>query len=273
MFISKAFHHKFVDGEVGIEIEVEGTNLPTRIKGWDVKQDGSLRGESYEYVLTNPIRRDEVVKYLNRIGTEYAMNESRVYDTGRAGIHIHLNMNDYTITQTFNTILLYYLFEDCLVHWCGKARVGNLFCLRLKDAEGLSYFIEEALTNNLQVLNTDSIRYASLNMKSLSRFGSLEFRAMKSTAVSDDISEWISMLLTVKDAALKFKSPLDIYNKFYELGGDYIADVVWESHSDMFKKHPTFLEEMQRVLDITAIAVNTTDWAKLNFVDEPSCDC
>lgn len=43
-------------GDVGIEIEVEGKNLPKHFeKYWRVEADGSLRGEdNAEYVLEKP---------------------------------------------------------------------------------------------------------------------------------------------------------------------------------------------------------------------------
>ena len=54
-------------GEIGIEVEVEGRGLPNAVTGWNVVPDGSLRGESAEYVLRQPVPRDKYEDTLNNL--------------------------------------------------------------------------------------------------------------------------------------------------------------------------------------------------------------
>ena len=56
---------KRTDGDVGIEIEVEGRRLPITEKYWRMEKDGSLRGpENMEYVLDRPMSLKDAKKAL-----------------------------------------------------------------------------------------------------------------------------------------------------------------------------------------------------------------
>jgi len=70
----KAFPHKLEhlkqDGEIGLEIECEGTKLfDSPISWWQTHEDGSLRAvegqRPIEYVLRKPIPRGDVPKALS----------------------------------------------------------------------------------------------------------------------------------------------------------------------------------------------------------------
>lgn len=214
--------------EVGVEIEVEGCRLPGQAPmGWRVEYDGSLRGEAYEYVLRKPVPRNKVELLLDRLALKFKEAGSEVYDTGRAGVHVHINIRDLSRIQLYNFICLYLIFEDVLVEYCGKDRVGNLFCLRVRDAEFLLTMLEESIVReSLSVLHTDSIRYAALNCKAICEYGSLEFRAMRSTMDKEVLLNWVNLLLRLKDMSKLFTDPQDIVSTMSWEGGDAFAKKV-----------------------------------------------
>ena len=125
-----------IDGDFGIEIEVEGENLPTiRSNNWHTEKDGSLRGESNEYIITKPIKIDEVreaIEYLNK-----RLDKSVLNFSFRTSVHIHMNMLECTHEEILNTVYTYLLIEEPLIKFCGKERKANRFCLRLQDADGI----------------------------------------------------------------------------------------------------------------------------------------
>lgn len=217
------------DREVGIEIEVEGSNLPiVRDELWRTEHDGSLRYESYEYVLNEPVPRDKVKISLLKLKKRLLLKKSEIYDSGRAGVHIHVNIRDLTRPQLYNFICLYLIFEDVLVDYCGESRVGNLFCLRAKDAEYLTdLLISSARNKELRELHTDNIRYASINCKAICQYGSLEFRAMRSTVDLKVLNNWVEMLLCLKDAAKTYENPQDIVGCMSAYGGKGFADHIF----------------------------------------------
>lgn len=222
--------------EIGVEIEIEGNRLPQNAPmGWRVEYDGSLRGESYEYVFTTPVPRKNVSTLLTRLSDKFKEMNSEVYDTGRAGVHVHVNIRDLTRNQLFNFICLYLIFEDVLVDFCGKDRVGNLFCLRVKDAEYLIEMLEAAIeTDNLKVLYTDKIRYAAINCKAICQYGSLEFRAMRSTMDTDVLNSWVEILLRLKDSSKMFTDPQDIVSTMSWEGGEGFANKIFGTMLSFF---------------------------------------
>ena len=205
-----------VEGEVGIEIEVEGTGVmeckPTG--NWRQEHDGSLRGDSAEFVLKNPVKREQVRRHL--LNFKRIIRTAKVQDPAkRAGIHVHINMQDREFREVAQFITLYMIFEPILIRWCGADRVGNLFCLSTSDAsEPLGIIRDVIQEKSLRKLATDQIRYASLNLKALVVYGSLEFRSMRSTTNVDDIEQWVNILLALKDEAAQYNAPHEIIERF-----------------------------------------------------------
>lgn len=216
--VAARFHAgQMIEGEVGIEVELEGENLPTNIpklssqskKHWTVTNDGSLRGDAYEYVLAAPVVRKEVDEALDQLYRK--LDSATLLDSGRAGVHVHINVREMTMTQMFTFALLYLVFEKVLVKFCGESREGNLFCLRISDAEYLSMALTNAIkTSRFDRLSSDDLRYASINFTALRKYGSLEFRAMRSPVSKEVIKQWVDILLSLKDAALRFNDPEEL---------------------------------------------------------------
>ena len=207
-----------IGGEIGIEVEVEGDNLPTRWAAravpWRIVADGSLRGESREFVLRDPVPRDRYRQCLGVLRNQLENHESVIVPSNRCGVHVHINCQELEVSDVISFITTYLCLEEVLVKWCGEDRVGNLFCLRTSDAPGLIGWVKRlAATGHVGHLATDRIRYGSINLKALSTYGSLEFRAMRSDLTPGVIEKWIEMLLAVKDYSIG-KNPVDIIGQF-----------------------------------------------------------
>lgn len=205
-------------GEIGIEIEVEGENVLHEgiLNNWIIDKDGSLRNDNAEYKLRVPVHRDKVLKCLLYLYRKLKENGTKIYDSPRTGVHVHVNVQTLTIKELYQFITLYLCLEELMVRWAGPTRVGNLFCLRASDAEGLTHSLTRALQeNNLNILYSDNLRYASLNVKAIQNYGSLEFRALRGGLITpQEISTWVKMILEIKDAALRFKNPREIIESF-----------------------------------------------------------
>lgn len=205
-------------GDVGIEIEVEGKSLPRRVKGWKSEADGSLRGEeNIEFVLERPSTLAEAKQALANLDEAYKSNESVVDDTVRAGVHVHVNVQELTLVELFNFITIYLILEEPLTKFCGPFREGNLFCLRSGDAEYVLFALREAAqSRRFRSLVHDNLRYSSMNVKALGTYGSLEFRAMRGTRDLSLIMDWTKILYGLREAAKTFRVPSDVINSFSE---------------------------------------------------------
>lgn len=222
---------------VGLEVEIEGEQLPfIDTHNWRTDRDGSLKtDEAFEYVLKNPIsyaKTDAVLDELKKI-LDY---NSLVYDSERAGVHVHINMQRDTVESVIAFACTYYLFEEVLLNFCGEKRSGNLFCLRLKDAEApLDYLERFSTTHSLGALSSDKIRYASLNLSALPKYGSLEFRGMRSTPDFSQLKLWVRMLIKLRSFARRVKKPealckyiTGIENKDTNLGVSVFGEELWK---------------------------------------------
>lgn len=203
------------NGDVGIEIEVEGENLPRAVTGWKAVPDGSLRGEALEYVTRTGVTVDNIDKRIDTLVNKFQKNGGIINNSVRAGVHVHINVQELTHTQVACFATLYYTFEDVLLKYCGDSREGNLFCLRACDADYVITYLLDSF-NIYGVANTysDKIRYSAMNWKPLTRYGSLEFRSMRTDPDLDSVRIWTKMLYQLLQASLKYDSPTDIIADF-----------------------------------------------------------
>lgn len=248
--VSQVFHTSNAQGAFGVEIEVEGSPLPVpQFTNWRVEADGSLRGESAEYVLNSPMNLSGVVDALAELRRRFTESETNIHNSIRAGIHIHVNINDLTIPQLFAFLTCYYLVEAPITRKAGHNRSGNLFALRLEDAYGtipyLTNFLKSGDTSYLG--NNNSIRYAACNLSSLGKYGSVEFRQLGTSKDFDvKIKRWCELLGTLRENSLHFSSLREI---IYALSGEgatnFVTSILGRQLADEFVfNEPDYAEKI-----------------------------
>lgn len=251
------------EGKIGIEIEVEGRNLPVVGGVWRTENDGSLKTEeAYEYVLRKPTDLEGVEEALDHLQQEFEDAEAENFEGVRAGIHVHLNIQTYTPTELLTLVTTYYILEDLFVGWCGKTRVGNHFCLRATDAEFvINKLLAACQKKDWRQLNTEDIRYTSLNLTSMFKYGSIEFRSMRSTADHQQILKWVKLILQLEQGAKRFANPRDVIHAM-SMGGpkDFIRTVMGDMAREFDNINSNIIESM-RVVQPVAFMV---DWERFN---------
>lgn len=254
----------------GVEIEVEGVNLPSHNLShtiWRVEKDDSLKTEeAWEYVTPVPLSLQGVRASLDYLDLAYKAHKSEVFDSIRAGVHVHMNVQDWNVKQLFTFATAYYLVEDILINWCGPGREGNLFCLRARDAEFVLFRILKALKDkNLKYLKEDIIRYSSLNYCSLFKYGSIEFRGMRGTGELDLIYQWVEIINDLREASLQFDSPMQVISM---MSGDgelqFLKRILPNTH-ELFshnERASDSIREASRRVQMLAFGVNWEDIGK-----------
>lgn len=198
-------------GDIGIEIEAEGENLPRAVRNWVAVPDGSLRGEDQiEFVLDQPVKRENLNAVLDDLHKALDDNDSTVDDSPRTSVHVHINVNHLTLPQWFNYVYLYIALEESLLGFCGEARRGNLFCLSANDAEYLFHELQQVAQFRAFDYLNDNVRYAGVNIYATKRYGSLEFRSMRGTVDKDIITGWVDILLSLREAAMSYDNPREM---------------------------------------------------------------
>ncbi len=215
------FHNDIGDKEIGIEVEMEGIYLPMVVYGWSLHRDPSLRGNSMEYVLNGPTSRVGANHKLEVLYKTFYEEPNNIDPSNRCGVHIHLNVRNYTIEEIFNFIILYLIFETVLTRWCGPEREGNLFCLRATDAEWLLWELIKSRKAGFftqSLLNQQNSKYAAINLSTIVKYGSLEFRQLGTPKRVDTIKLWLKFLLAIKDYAATEKDPIAFVSKCSQIG-------------------------------------------------------
>jgi hypothetical protein len=197
-------------GEVGIEIEIEGKRLPGVTtepppSPWLYKADHSLRGdENGEYVLNEPVMFSEVPQTLNKLWECFEKSKTKINDSNRTSVHIHLNCQRWHLNRLASFAALHFIMEDILTEWCGEHRVGNLFCLRARDAEAIVTWLKKFVQHDGEKELPDGLHYSGFNVQALPKFGSVEIRTLRGVSDPNVIQDWVA-----------------IYERLYNLSGDY----------------------------------------------------
>lgn len=269
--VSRLFMHSLQEGMIGLEIEAEGTHLfNTPFKYWSCKSDGSLRhiieeGVEHppvEYVLKSPLNRDEVFKALKYLEAKLQASNSSIVMSSRTSVHVHVNCQEMTVRELYKFICLYMIFEEILVDWSGPERAGNLFCLRAKDSDYYIKMLEDSLRNKNFKLWNENVRYAACNVASISKFGSLEFRSLRGTVDVDLIMTWIDILLLIKSKAEEFENPVEIVEKFNEVGPlPFFRQIFSDTKlRNLFKDIPLLSNKLWDGLRMVRDVAYATDW-------------
>ncbi len=228
-------------GDFGVEIETESTTVYDypRLKFWNCDRDNSLRNYGVEYILKSPMNQKEFSHALNEFDIckkkfKFLPNEVST------SVHVHLNfLNDSYLTLA-NFFTAYALFENLLVNYAGPDRLSNLFCLPMRDAEGV-------FTNMVDILNAiqkkfwrgtvkplDSVKYGGLNVAPLTKLGTIEVRLFRGETDINVIDSWVSILMKLKNFARQDINPSTIMG-MYKKHGESLVDIVFEDYAKNIK--------------------------------------
>lgn len=206
---------------IGLELENEtevSFNMEP-ISGWDFHTEGSLRNFGFEWVQKNPASIKQTKIWLDHLLTTMdKLKGSIPYSNSiRTSTHVHFDVTRYTFLDLVNFCTVYWILEEFLSHFCGQSRKGNLFCLRSKDATICQTFLSKAIRDRAPFqfhMFGNDYRYSGLNLASVKKFGSLEFRMMRGTGDKQLILDWVNILNSIRLFSLQFKTPLEVKDYF-----------------------------------------------------------
>jgi hypothetical protein len=214
-------------GDIGIEMEMEGFNLPSRVVNkkrslgvrWNIVGDGSLRAPGglqaregnntpYEYVLSEPCTLETLGPIVNQLFDTFDANDTEIIHSNRTSTHVHINVSELRVNEITSFIILWNIFEDALVNWCGDDRIGNLFCLRTRDCPTALESFEDGLKADLSFRIPEGSKYLACNYHAMQRYGSLEFRCMAGATNAKSVIDWATFLLAMREYAVEhYKNP------------------------------------------------------------------
>lgn len=234
-----------VDGDIGIEIEVEGNKFPKGNdsphgsvspelipKEWVYHHDGSLRGmDNAEYVLKKPLKFEQVPGAIKNLWEMFDKFGSKLDESNRTSVHVHLNAQEFHLNRLTAFAALYFSVEEVLTAWCGDHRVGNLFCLRAKDAPAIVSQLKNFIQQNGQVGISNGLHYGGLNPQALLKFGSIEIRSLRGVTDPDTILTWVAILERMYKMSEDFPDPRLICSHFSGHGAMAYLEMILGEHT------------------------------------------
>jgi hypothetical protein len=238
-------------GDIGIEVEVEGNSFPKNEDfyddednyhnernplipdEWDYVHDGSLRGmDNAEYVLAQPIPFKQVPQALNNLWIMFDRHGSILDESNRTSVHVHLNATNWHLNRVCAFVALYATVEEVLTAWCGDHRVGNLFCLRAKDAPAILSKARSFVCTGNTVFLDDGLHYSGLNLHALTKHGSIEIRAMRGVRDPEIIQTWVDILERIYNLSGDHPDPRTICEMFSGGGSEQFIRYVLGRHTE-----------------------------------------
>ena len=263
---------------LGIELEYENFDADTLFRGdyhfpaWSLDRDPSLRDGGIE-LISRILQPGAVAGALLQAEQMVEVSGAEAHD--RCGVHIHVNMSDFTMRSLWSFLTAYVLVEPSLFKQFADGRQDNHFCVPLycnavfaqymyDDIRSLRKGIPGELTKNKRAamemllggrrnpgLSTifDGIKYSALNLKPLSTLGTAEFRLFPGTTDMMDVRDWARFVLKLRALAVKSNDPLDIMEEYENLGLDALRERLGLDNVDV---DPLDQEEAEDVATMAA---------------------
>jgi hypothetical protein len=182
---------------IGLELETENCTLGaddyTRMltpAHFQVTQDGSLRGNAYEFI-SKPMRSDNAVNALAHFFNVTKFNEANYSD--RCSVHVHANCTNLEKENVAALAVLYTVFEEIMFSFVGGNRDSNIYCIPWSQCRSHLDLVQRFINDSSSTLRRWN-KYTALNLIPLAKQGTVEFRQMHGTADMSKLVTWIDII-------------------------------------------------------------------------------
>lgn len=265
----------------GVEVEVEFNASYGHIardvnQYWQMVADGSLRNHgnpgdaAYEFRYTKPLNSFTSALAVKNLCQVLNTKTNKIYYSGRTSTHVHVNVCNINKLQIMNFITLAAIFDEWLVSKHHPFRSGNLFALRFIDAEwSLKYITDMLRTNrNFRKFSVGNSKYASVNLTSIEKYGTIEFRSMDGELDPQRINQWVFCLHQLKRKAVTYKNPRDIVEQFHLMGPIRFLGSHIPPYYTLDINHTQAFDMLSRGIILASDVAYASDWA--TKIDEPN---
>lgn len=251
--------------EFGLEVEMEyrePVEMEDHLEAmdyWKFVNDHSLRGYANELVSRPQVSLKNLPTALEKLDKYF--KETLPVESHRASTHVHVNVGNRTLVQVLTMATMWWWLEELAIKATGPEREGNLFCLGLKEANGVTQDIVDTYAGpgRYNVFNQDN-RYGALNLMSLRKFGSLEFRCMRSTKDTALLDKWVKMCYTLCEAYKEFGSPNAFMDAVFYRKPEDLLGLMVPGMVDEFRNIPDWREHLKVNVGVLTNFAYGVDW-------------
>jgi len=198
---------------------------------WNFKLDRSLHDAGCEYVFAEPLFGTDALIAVFSL-CEYA-KKNKFKVSIRTGLHVHVDVRDLTRIELARLNVLFALFERAVYRYAGNNREENVFCLPWYRSDQMQSHVHQINSDVFDVKEASSAleneKYGGLNLDTLARFGSVEFRMALATMEPEWVLAWVNICLAFKRAAQKLDvPPLALIHQLSAVGVVNFAQQVFE---------------------------------------------
>ena len=250
---------QFPTDSYGLEIEMESEGRLPDEGEFREQRDGSLRGgNAKEYVLRHPASSLEDL--VRKIESFYMGFSHKIAPSYRAATHLHMNVMNNTFMEVANILFKYYAVEEVFAYHFNPDRYENPFSLNLKSAEfPIISFLSMLRKKSAAELNNDDLRYSSLNLASLTRKGTMEFRAFETSSEVRPLLQWVEGISSLKRETCR--SPKHFLEMFNDLATDqFLRSVYGEPIHSLARKVPDYKAVITRSIRNFKVWINEANW-------------
>lgn len=178
---------------VNIKVEDEGYNHDTR-NHWKLVSDSSVRGG---FEVVSPILVGEAGIAEAEIVAR-ALDDAGANVNSTCGLHVHFDASDLNVNAVKTILRRYASHEDEIDGFMPQSRRGdnNRFCKSIKSLLNSRFESAESVSQLVRVI---SDRYLKVNLQSMSRHGTIEFRQHSGTVNAAKIANWVRFLAAFID--------------------------------------------------------------------------
>ena len=232
----------------GILCAVEGYNHQTR-GYWKIVSDCSLQGNQ-TFELVSPILEGDNGLMQVEIVCQVLKTLNAKVNTS-CGLHVHIDARDIDVNGLKRVSKMWMKYESCFDAIVTPSRRNNAFAkgLRCKfvnlDAAFAAIDATQTRAGIAYAMNRDGCstsRYHKLNLESLQRHGTIEFRQHQGTVDGIKITSWVKLVGGFVESAIKAKT-------IHKIGADKFENLLNVLTNS---KDKAFFKERRAKLAVTA---------------------
>lgn len=226
---------------LGLEFEFEGVSAKAAHPKdawsayWTQHRDGSLHDNGLEFVFSEPLwglDATDAIRALCKWAIAHKFKTSI-----RTGLHVHVDVRDLNRMELARLNVIYALFERAVYRFAGNNREENVFCLPWYKSDHMAAHVNTISSDTTDIrVASEALaqeKYGGLNLDTLARFGSVEFRHALSTTDVAWVMRWVNVCLSFKRAAQKLDAtPVQLIHNLSAVGVEQFARQVFEDQFD-----------------------------------------
>lgn len=180
----------------GVRCSSQGYNHDTT-DTWKAVPDGSLQGDAYSAEIVSPILNDERLNEARTVSRALLKAGARVNTS--TGFHVHMGYEQIGLQSLSRLVVNYYTAHPIFAKMVAPSRTangGSRWCkvLTLEQAHDTADRLNNII--NLNSFNNFD-RYFSLNLNSIARHGTIEFRLHQGTLNGTKALAWVNFLTSM----------------------------------------------------------------------------